>query len=259
MTIERAKDTDFAELKELWSVVFDEEADFLEKFFNLRFYPDSIFVAREQGKIISALHALPSFYHQNNQIHRCAFIVGAATYENFRKKGIMSHLLSYCRQNLNCPITLFPAVRPFYEKNGYITTGELLRFDLTGITPLQADKEVSLSKEELDTIYMKATATSGALMRDSLAWQFLLDGYGLLAVQGAYAFIKDNIAVEAMAIDEESAQALLGLLTEKKIRACSVLYDSPFVPLLSDRSVTILPMGMSTATFMQGCYIAEQY
>ncbi|AEV29552.1 hypothetical protein SpiGrapes_1755 [Sphaerochaeta pleomorpha str. Grapes] len=259
MTLERAKDTDFEELKTLWSIVFNEEAAFLEKFFALRFFPDSIFVAREQGKIVSALHALPSFYHQNKVVHRCAFIVGAATYADYRKKGIMSHLLSYCKQNLDCPITLFPAVRPFYEKNGYITTGELLRYNLEAVTEYEPGTEVSLSQDELDTIYMQATIASGSLLRDNIAWQFLLDGYQLLAVQDAYALIKDNAVVEAMAIDTSSAVALLGLMKQKKLDTCAVLHDSPFCPLIPGIKGTVIPMGMSTAPFMQGCYIAEQY
>ena len=94
MTITRAEASDFTQLKELWSIVFSEEPEFLEKFFSLRFFPENIFVAKEQGKIISALHALPSFYQQNNRIQRCAYIVGAATYTEFRKRGIMSALLT---------------------------------------------------------------------------------------------------------------------------------------------------------------------
>jgi GNAT superfamily N-acetyltransferase len=259
MIIERAKDADFQELKDLWSIVFDEEPEFLEKFFSLRFSPENIFVARDQGKIVSALHALPSFYHKDNAVRKCAFIVGAATYTEYRKKGIMSHLLTYCKKNLDCPVTLFPAVRPFYEKNGYTTTSEMLRFDLTEASLLQAGEPVELCPKELDGIYMQATAASGALMRDSLAWQFLLDGYDLLSVRGAYAFTKDNIAVEAMAIDEESARNLIGLMELKTISACTVLYDSPFTSLLSENRLTLIPMGMSTASFMKGCYIAEQY
>ena len=259
MTIERAKATDFEELKTLWSIVFEEEPAFLEKFFALRFSPDHIFVAREQGKIVSALHALPSFYQQNNIVHRCAFIVGAATYAEFRHKGIMSHLLAYCKLRLDCPLTLFPAVRPFYEKNGYCTTGELIRYDMEGITGFEPGKEVSLSTDELDSIYMQATRTSGSLMRDSIAWQFLLDGYGLLAVQGAYALVKDNDAVEAMALDASSAAALLGLMKQQGIRTCAVLNGSPFCTLIPELQVTVVPMGMSTAPLMQGCYIAEQY
>ncbi|WP_320128900.1 GNAT family N-acetyltransferase [uncultured Sphaerochaeta sp.] len=259
MTITRAEASDFSQLKELWSIVFSEEPEFLEKFFSLRFFPENIFVAREQGKIISALHALPSFYQQNNRIQRCAYIVGAATYIEFRKQGIMSALLTYTKQQLKCPITLFPAIRPFYETNGYLTTSEMLCFNLQGLKKYEPGTLVNPTKEELNSIYLEATRPGGNLLRDNFAWQFLLDGYSLLAVKDAYAFIKDNKAVETMAKNKDSAIALLGLLEKEDIKSCSVLHESPFTELLITQPFEVLPMGMSTDATMQGCYIAEQY
>lgn len=259
MTIGRAQEGDFPLLKELWSVVFDEEPAFLEKFFRLRYSPAQIFVAREGSVIASALHALPSTYCKDGEERRCGFVVGAATYEKYRKQGLMSRLLSYAREEIGCPLTLFPAVRPFYEKNGYFTTSTMLGFDLVQPVNCSPGRESSPTAGELDAIYRQATAKTGALTRDPIAWEFLLDGYGLVAVDGAYALTKGNVAVETMATGRESAANLLGLLVSKNVQSCSVLPSSPFASLLSDRSPSVLPMGMATDKELDGVYIAEQY
>lgn len=258
MMIERAKTEDFGQLKELWQVVFDEDPSFLEHFFAVRFSPEHIFVAWEDGRIVSALHALPSHYTQNGKTFPCSYIVGAATYKEYRKRGIMGKLLAATSEAYDHPITLFPAVRPFYEANGYITTSGLRSYDLNDFTgPLHAS--VSLAKSQLNAIFSAATEQAGALGRDDLAWDSLIEGYGMLAVEDAYALIKDGIAVEAMAMGEEAAFALLCLLSEKNIQKVQVLPDSVFTRWLVDQPFAPVPMGMSTSAAMRGVYIAEQY
>ncbi len=275
MKIERATTKDLEELKMLWSIVFQEDPDFLERFFSLRFLPEHIVVARMEGEIVSALHALPSSYIQDNTEKRCAFIVGAATYASHRKQGIMSKLLAYTKATTPYPITLFPAVRPFYEANTYITTSSMEEYwlptnNVANNTSKQDNQtrnptQSTLSPEEkailfsaLDRIYREATKEEGALLRDRLAWAFLTEGYETLAVQDAYAFIKDGIAVEAMATNIQGAKELMSLLQKNGIQKLRIIPNSPFASLLEGPFVQI-PMGMSTDESMRGVYIAEQY
>ena len=262
MKIERATQEDFDELKMLWSIVFQEEPKFLEHFFAQRFLPPHIVVARKDGEIVSALHALPSTYMQDNKEKKCSFIVGAATYASHRKQGIMGKLLAYTKTTTEHPITLFPAVRPFYEANGYMTTSSMEEYWLEQPENLQENRPETTqtipSFTHLDTIYREATKEGGALMRDSLGWDFLLDGYQTVAVKGAYAFIKDGIAVEAMAIDRDAAKKLISLLQNREVQRLRVIPNSPFASLLEGPFVQI-PMGMSTDPSMRGVYIAEQY
>jgi len=265
MKIGRATQEDFDDLKMLWSIVFQEEPAFLEHFFAQRFSPEHIVLARKDGEIVSALHALPSTYMQDNKEKRCSFIVGAATYAAHRKQGIMSELLAYTKTTTEHPITLFPAVRPFYEANGYMTTSSMAEYWITANGESQEKNrlsanlyEMSLPSSDLDMIYREATKKEGALMRDELGWNFLLDGYGLASVQGAYAFIKDGIAVEAMAIDRSAAKKLISLLQNREVERLRVIPNSPFASLLEGPFVQV-PMGMSTDPSMEGVYIAEQY
>jgi len=265
MKIERATKKDFEELKMLWSIVFLEEPAFLEHFFSQRFFPEHIAVARKEGEIVSALHALPSTYMQGDKEQKCAFIVGAATYAAHRKQGIMGDLLAYTKETTNHPITLFPAVRYFYEANGYMTTSTMEEYRLpqNGQSKeknllLASLHEQILPPSSLDLIYREATKEAGALMRDELGWNFLLDGYQLASVQGAYAFIKDGVAVEAMAMDREAATKLVSLLQWYQVEKLRVIPNSPFAALFTGPFVQI-PMGMSTDPSMRGVYIAEQY
>ena len=275
MKIERATAKDFDSLKMLWSIVFQEDPEFLERFFSQRFFPEHIVVARKEGEIVSALHAIPVAYNQGNTEKACSFIVGAATYASHRKQGIMSELLAYTKETTPYPITLFPAVRPFYEANGYMTTSSMEEYwlptnNVTSNKTNQDDQnrqpmQSTLSPEEkailfpaLDRIYREATKKDGSLVRDGLAWAFLTEGYGLVSFQDAYAFIKDGIAVEAMATSKQAAKKLISLLQKKEIKKLRVIPDSPFSSLLEGPFVQV-PMGMSTDESMRGVYIAEQY
>lgn len=259
MEIGVAREQDFIPLQELWSVVFEEEPEFLKRFFTQRFQADHIIVARKEGVIVSALHALSSTYTQNSLERPCIFIVGAATYEEHRKQGIMGKLLAYTQQHFSCPITLFPAVRPFYEANGYLTTSSLEKYHLSPKEALAASyKEKAFDWEDYDALYRAATQKEGALMRDEKGWDFLVDGYSLACVEGAYAFIKDGLALEAMATGEQEAAQLLSLLHDRGVTEIQVLPSSPFTTLLSGTPV-LVPMGMSTEPSMLGVYIAEQY
>lgn len=258
MIIEKAHADDFEELKQLWSVVFDEEPAFLEHFFSKRFSFDHIVVAREDGTIVSALHALPCSYQQHGKIKPCAYIVGAATYQAYRKRGIMGKLLAYTKETYTIPITLFPAVRPFYEANGYITTSNMKEYALT--TQSGHDIEsIPLSIEQLDEIFCKETAAEGALLRDRLAWESLLSGYELYAVKEGYALVKDHVAVETLASQEHAAKELLQLLHNNHVKTCRIIPNTLMETQFSEKPFTLVPMGMSTDTTMAGIYIAEQY
>ncbi|MDD4574304.1 MAG: hypothetical protein PHR69_08840, partial [Sphaerochaeta sp.] len=118
--------------------------------------------------------------------------------------------------------------------------------------------EQDLPFSDLDRIYRETTKEEGALMRDELSWAFLTSGYQLVSVEGAYAFIKDGIAVEAMAMDRDAATTLVSLLQNKQVERLRFIPNSPFATLLKGPFVQI-PMGMSTEESMRGVYIAEQY
>lgn len=256
ITYRRAEQKDFSSLKDLWSVVFNEEPTFLEKFFSTRFDERSIFLAEENNTIVAALHALRSSYTKQGVSKPCSFIVGAATLETYRKRGIMSELLKLTSDSIDDPITLFPAVRPYYEKNGYFTTSSVVEYAIAPSLTLEVRQE-GFAYTDLNRIYTEATSPTGSLDRDELAWSFLTDGYESVAVKDGYAFLLNGKAVEAMALTEEAARSLLGILARRGVTTIHVLPNSPFEALLSNG--TSVPMGMATDKALEGLYIAEQY
>ncbi|MGH0053289.1 MAG: GNAT family N-acetyltransferase [Sphaerochaetaceae bacterium] len=260
MIIERAKPSDYQDLRNLWLVVFNEDETFLEHFFTSRISYQDIFVARVDGKLVSALHALPCRYHKWGKEYPVSYIVGAATYAEFRRQGIMSKLLKTTQDSYDHPITLFPAVRPFYEANGYVTTSSVLSFSLEHSLQKASPTPAPIPPfSTLDTLYRLETREKGALVRDEEAWAFLTEGYQVLSVEGGYAFLSEGKAVEAMAVDLKSAKVLLSALQASNISEVYALPDSPISLLLGKEKGVPIPMGMSTDNELQGVYIAEQY
>ncbi len=258
ITYEKASPSDFLQLKALWKEVFDEEEPFLELFFAKRVYFEHIFLAREGDKILGALHALPSSYHIKGVSYPCSYIVGAATAEKYRGRGVMGELLKRTIDNYTHPVTLFPAVRPYYAKRGFYTTSATLSYPLIHPRDNSVDP-LSLENSHLNQIYIEATKEVGALARDEQAWQFLKMGYEAIGVEDGYALLLGDKAVEAMALTKEGAQKLLALLYQKGIKSIQLLEESPILPLLVENDATYIPMGMSSSPSMDGVYIAEQY
>lgn len=258
MIIERASQEDFSSLKQLWSTVFSEDPVFLEHFFSTRFASEHIFVARKDCNIVSALHALPAHYLQHGAIKPCSFIVGAATYVEYRKQGIMGALLAATKRAYDHPITLFPAVRPFYEAHGYFTTSSVLSFSLEGVVP-SSDVSIPIEYSQLNSLYRAEHDQSGCLLRDEEAWKFLTEGYQTLCVENGYAFISEGKAVEACATSKTAATRLLALLAGHAVSEVHALENSFIAMSLNRQKAVPIPMGMSTDKAMQGVYIAEQY
>lgn len=248
---------EFYELKDLWNVVFNEEPAFLEKFFSTRFDPNHVFVAEDGGRIVSALHALPSSYTKEGITNPCSFIVGAATLQSHRNRGIMSRLLERVQASYPHPITLFPALRPYYEKHGYFTTSTARAYAIPPTLALNERQKRFATPDDLEPIYRSATYRCGSLDRDELAWGFLIDGYETLYVEDGYAFILEDKAVEAFALNREAARLLLGILARRGISTIHALSASPFESFLENGYP--VPMGMATDKALEGVYIAEQY
>ena len=259
VVFDTAKDEDFDELKALWDDIFEEDSAFLNKFFSTRFFPEHIFCARENNKIVASLHALPYTYQKEGKIYNCSYIVGAATAPTHRKQGLMEKLLNNAKESYNHPMVLFPAIRPYYEKRGYFTTTHLHYYKLKELDFGKPTTKESLNFDQLNSIYNEVTKKNGSVTRDEIAWQFLVDGYELVTVKDAYAFIKYNNAIETAALTNEAAKNLLAILIEKKLEGVCVFENSPFTKVINKERDGRVAMGMATDKILEGVYITEQY
>ncbi len=256
--IRRSRREERNELYELWARVFDEDRAWLSRFFTLRYSTDDIFIARIDGHLASALHALPASYVQGGRQRPCSYIVGAATDEAFRRRGLMGQLLEQTTASYEHPITLFPAVRTFYEAHGYITTSSLLSLPLPERT-MSHVPSLPVKWEALDRIYRTANERGGCLVRDEAAWEFLISGYETILLEDAYGFISEGKTIEAFALSLEAAERLIDALLGMEVESLQSLSDSPITALLGEQNGVPTPMGMSTHPAMAGVYIAEQY
>lgn len=299
MLIRKATVADKESLKGLWRIVFSEEAGFLEDFFASRFHPNNIFLVETDKMVVSALHALPVRFRdgQGNE-GGALYIVGAATLEAYRKRGCMEALLRHVRTEAGKPVLLYPAVRGFYEKNGFFSCSFSKTYDLSGelgrgafqgkshvaptepipfhgddgnasktMTALDAGTHV-VDLSRLNKAYEASLAAHGGLLRDETAWRILLDEFlpkdvVQADVPGgtAYALIRDGEAVETAAQSPQAATSLIEKLIERDITTVHAIDGSCIDILLSGKGFlsVLQPEGMACPELAGNPYIGEQY
>lgn len=145
------------EARKLWEMCFDDFPGFTELYFRKRYTDDNTIAVYHDKEMISVLQLLPYPFHFLNQTVDSAYISGACTHVEYRKKGAMHELLVKSLTHLaqtNIPIcTLIPAedwLFGYYQKTGFETvfynsTPELHLADLT-----TKDEIVVSFNDELD-------------------------------------------------------------------------------------------------------------
>jgi hypothetical protein len=238
-----------AELKAMWNEIFQEEPDFLETYFTRRYRPEDVVVIIQDGAIASSLHALPCTVEGQP----CRYIVGAATWPRWRRHGMMGALLSFARTHYGVPMALYPeeTARDLYGKCGFHSQS-IWVYDLPGeegaIPP-----SPKVTAETLDAWYH---ATGPALERDALAWEFFLDEFHQngVAVDGAYALIRSQSAVEVGYHDEEALERLIPALRRRGIRTMVLRQRLPL-----PYPVRSMLGGMYDDKKLANVFVGEQY
>lgn len=82
------------QVKALWKLCFDDEDDFVDMYFNLRYTGDVNIAIRRDNKIVSAFQMIPYPMTFCGTSIQTSYISGACTHPEYRKKGIMRELLS---------------------------------------------------------------------------------------------------------------------------------------------------------------------
>lgn len=81
-------------VKALWQLCFDDNEEFVEMYFRLR-YKNEINIAIESGdEIVSALQMIPYPMTFCGDTVQTSYISGACTHPDFRGNGVMRELLS---------------------------------------------------------------------------------------------------------------------------------------------------------------------
>jgi predicted acetyltransferase len=129
--------------KALWLRTFDDSEEFVDFYFEKYFSDKNNIFVEQNGKIISALQALPFSLQIENKIVPSAYLSGICTDENFQHQGFMRELLTKTHrqlfENQYWAATLIPAsenLEKMYQKFGYAT---LISTQMTQIKQIGTD------------------------------------------------------------------------------------------------------------------------
>lgn len=246
---EIATHADDAQLKEMWNTIFKEEPSFLETFFSERYHPHDVVLIRDGETIASCLHALPCSFQGNP----CRYIVGAATWPRYRRHGMMGSLLSFARAHFGVPLVLYPeeTARAMYAKNGFLSQ-TLWKYEITPTEGMPLPF-FEANAATLEDIYR---TTSLALDRDSLSWRFFLDEFrhGGAMIDGAYALVHGNTAVETGYVDTHALFRLIKVLASHGVTSM-ILFRKEDLPF----PVRPIEGGMYDQPGLKTVFVGEQY
>ena len=116
------------ELKQLWMVSFQEESRPVSLFFRMVYRPENCLVYLFRGKVASAVHLLPcSVQLSGGRTVQAHYIYAAATFPEYRGKGLMASLLAYAAlygagrgQMYSLVLPASDSLYAFYEAAGYL-------------------------------------------------------------------------------------------------------------------------------------------
>lgn len=238
----------------LWKEVFKDDDSFLVPFLKARQASADVYYTEKDGRIVSAVWYLGAEALINRSREDVRLIVGVATDSRYRKQGLMASLIESSRKNYTCPLVLYPAVRKYYEKNGFYSSSKAFTFTLE---EKRLQTEDSWDIEVLDDIYTEAIKEKGGLLRDSYAWQAILEDHLLISTDGAYALYspEEKHITEAAARSEESAEALLGKLGGRVTAIPGSAMEKILLEKKQPKEETLLGMCSENLDI----YIAEQY
>lgn len=115
----KAEQSDTAELKNIFSVCFDESAENTEVYFDCLLSYKYAYAAKYNGEICSALYLLPSqSIALSGEICKSNYLFAAGTLPEYRKKGIMERLINFALEDAknkgDCISALYPASDELY-------------------------------------------------------------------------------------------------------------------------------------------------
>lgn len=260
MKLALAKRNEEDRIKQFWKDNLAGNTLLLDKFFEARREIDHCYIAKdENGNILSMLHCLQQGFTREMHTTPTAYIVGAATRPDYQRQGLMNDLLELAYTEEHKILTINPGFNPYFLNHGFYTAAHMACFRLTGNKNGELCND---SKCPLETIYINATEKSGALDRDSFAWDLLKESMSIVFAESnnekGYALVADGIAYETMCEGLCSARALKEKIEQMPIQQVWMPSDSPMASLF-DQIPVLLPIGMSNETSIcAGVYIAQQ-
>lgn len=140
-------------VKALWQLCFDDNEEFVEMYFRLR-YKNEINVAIESGdEIVSALQMIPYPMTFCGDTVQTSYISGACTHPDFRGNGVMRELLSQAFARMLRNGTYFSTLIPaepwlfdYYTRMGYASVFQYSVKEIT-VPEFIPSKEITVTSE----------------------------------------------------------------------------------------------------------------
>ncbi|MBP3892307.1 MAG: GNAT family N-acetyltransferase [Solobacterium sp.] len=121
--IERANEAVTLEVKNIWKKCFtNEDARYIEYFFNNVYQPEYVYVAKEEGQVVASICRIPHAFVFNHRVLQASMISKLAELPEKRKEGYAKELLETVLDACEHTelLTLIQADHPeFYKQYGF--------------------------------------------------------------------------------------------------------------------------------------------
>lgn len=223
------------QLRSLWRECFGDTEKFMDYYFDWKLRDNRIYICLKDGIVAAMLHLNPYNMRIQKKTEKLFYIVGVATKEEYRKKGIMRSLITKVMKDLykegSTFVYLMPAkediYRPFdfrfiYSQRPLELTGDGIYVSSFKDNPIeafnrtieQAEKLSSFASEFLNRKYNVYTCHDKNYFAELAAQMesgdgevlILRDSKGIINGYLAYMFEKDTVEVIEVIVKNDAAE-----------------------------------------------------
>lgn len=123
---------DIHQVRDLWNYCFDDTPEFVDFYFQTCYQSENTLVAEDEGKIMSSLQLLPYRMFLREREIPVSYIVGVATWPEYRGRGLVRELLEFADTILHergiFQSILLPFQYEFYRKYGWEVCYDFLTY-----------------------------------------------------------------------------------------------------------------------------------
>ena len=186
-----AQNQDRDEIFALWCEAFADSRESVDSFF-AAFPHCRSYVAEENGRVLSMVHALPQTFRGDTD-ESAAYLYAVATAKDCRGRGLCAGLMAFAEEDLRrngfaCAVLTpgEPSLFRFYEKLGYKTVFFRSHTDFGGGREISAEAYVSLREGILTVPHMVYDVQTLEYARRIYSLRFYETAGGCAAASDSY-------------------------------------------------------------------------
>ncbi len=221
-------------LRNLWSEAFGDSEAFIDTFLDLCASDDVLYTLSLNGRVVSALYALPYRIEYNDVVKSVAYIYAVATDKDFRGKGLMRHLMSQVHRSLQnkgyAATFLLPSsseLANYYASMGYRVCAHRNRITLKGVYCDGYTFEKCCALSDAACVFMKSYLSKRENFIIHPKWSLMMNVASCTLSGGGLflAKIDEEVVAAAFVTIEEGAPLLLDILyCDEKAKSSLVAY-----------------------------------